>query len=74
MLPSSPVTVNGIEMLKYRISAHNPEGKAIGHILRDGNKVQAIPLKSLAGYTQLDLGIVKYNFEIAAGKENFCWE
>ena len=35
----SPVTVNGIEMLKYRISAHNPEGKAIGYILRDGNKV-----------------------------------
>lgn len=35
----NPVTVNGIEMLKYRITAHNPEGKAIGYILRDGAKV-----------------------------------
>ncbi|MBP5487647.1 MAG: nitroreductase [Bacteroidales bacterium] len=43
-------------------------------ILRDRNKVQAKPLKSLAGYTQLDLGIVKYHFEIAAGKENFSWD
>ena len=24
-------------------------------------------------YTKLDLGIVKYHFEIAAGKENFTW-
>ena len=25
-------------------------------------------------YTKLDLGIVKYNFEIGAGKENFNWD
>ena len=36
------VTVNGIEMLEYRISAQNPDGKAIGYILRDGNKVWRI--------------------------------
>lgn len=24
-------------------------------------------------YTKIDLGIVKYNFEIGAGKENFSW-
>lgn len=42
-------------------------------ILRDGNKVQAKPLFSLAGYTMVDLGIAKYHFEIAAGRENFCW-
>lgn len=29
---------------------------------------------SLIGYTHLDLGIAKYNFEIAAGKENFDWK
>ena len=28
---------------------------------------------SLVGYTQMDLGIAKYHFEIGAGKENFDW-
>lgn len=29
---------------------------------------------SMFGYTNLDLGIAKCNFEIGAGKENFDWE
>lgn len=37
-----------------------------------GGKVSA---KAGAGfYTKLDLGIVKYHFELGAGKENFEWE
>ena len=28
---------------------------------------------SLVGYTQMDLGIAKYHFEIGAGAENFQW-
>ena len=28
---------------------------------------------SLVGYCQMDLGIAKYHFELAAGKENFDW-
>jgi len=28
---------------------------------------------SLIGFTQMDLGIVKYHFEVGAGKENFEW-
>ena len=28
---------------------------------------------SMIGYTQMDLGIVKYHFEIGAGKEKFVW-
>ena len=28
---------------------------------------------SLVGYTQMDLGIARYHFEIAAGPENFHW-
>ena len=28
---------------------------------------------SLIGYTQLDLGIAKYHFEVGAGKDNFEW-
>lgn len=42
-------------------------------ILRDGNKVETKTFSSLWGYTQIDLGIVKYHFEVAAGKENFRW-
>ncbi len=28
---------------------------------------------SMVGYTQIDLGIAKYHFEVGAGKENFEW-
>lgn len=36
-----------------------------------GNKVSA---KAKAGfYTKIDLGIVKYHFELGAGKDNFQW-
>ena len=28
---------------------------------------------SLIGYTQMDLGIARYHFEVGAGKENFDW-
>ena len=27
-----------------------------------------------AAYTDIDRGIVKYHFEVGAGKENFEWE
>ena len=37
------------------------------------NKVIAKRGVSLVGYTQMDLGIVKYHFEVGAGKENFEW-
>ncbi len=42
-------------------------------ILRDGNKVEAKTLFSMAGYTNIDLGIVKYHFEVGAGKDKFEW-
>ena len=29
---------------------------------------------TLIGYGKMDLGIVKYHFEVAAGKENFSWK
>ena len=28
---------------------------------------------SMIGYTQMDLGIAKYHFELGAGKVNFEW-
>ena len=45
-------------------------------VLHDGNKVEAKKAFSLTngmGYASVDLGIVKYHFEIGAGKENFEW-
>ena len=42
-------------------------------ILHPGNLVEAKPLFSLVGYTHIDLGIVKYHFEVGAGKEIFKW-
>ena len=38
-----------------------------------GDKVSAKRSVSLVGYTRIDLGIVKYHFEVGAGKENFEW-
>ena len=43
-------------------------------ILHPGNVVEAKPLFSLMGYTHIDLGIVKYHFEVGTGKENFSWK
>lgn len=37
----------------------------------DGNQVSAKP--GLGFYSQIDLGIVKYHFEIGAGTQNFIW-
>lgn len=42
-------------------------------ILHKGGKVEARPLSSIYGYTMVDLGIVKYHFEVGAGKEIFEW-
>ena len=37
------------------------------------HQVRAKKVFSLIGFTQMDLGIAKYHFEIGAGKENFEW-
>lgn len=42
--------------------------------LVDDRTVAAHARFSLVGWAKLDLGIVKYNFEVAAGRENFEWE
>ena len=36
-------------------------------------KVTARHLFSMVGYSKIDLGIVKYHFELGAGKDNFEW-
>ncbi len=42
--------------------------------LLDDHTLAARARFSLVGWAKLDLGIVKYNFEVAAGKENFSWQ
>lgn len=42
--------------------------------MKDGrHQVHAKKGFSMIGYTQMDLGIAKYHFEIGAGKDNFEW-
>ena len=43
-------------------------------ILHPGKVVETKTFVSPWGYTRIDLGIVKYHFEIGAGKENFTWK
>ncbi|MBQ9636984.1 MAG: nitroreductase [Prevotella sp.] len=41
---------------------------------KDGrHQVKADKGFSMIGYTQMDLGIAKYHFEVGAGKDNFDW-
>ena len=42
-------------------------------VLHEGDRVEARTSFSMAGYTSVDLGIVKYHFEIGAGKDRFVW-
>lgn len=41
----------------------------------DGKPARVVAKRhfSIVGYTQMDLGIAKYHFEVAAGTENFQW-
>ncbi len=43
-------------------------------ILHPGGVVETRTSFSMAGYVNIDLGIVKYHFEIGAGKDHFTWE
>lgn len=41
-------------------------------LMLNGSRVSATSGSGF--YTKIDLGIVKYHFEVGAGKENFTWE
>lgn len=60
----APTAVN---QQKFRFDYLGPENE--GALPR----VSAMPSFSMIGYTKVDLGIVKYHFELGAGKENFEW-
>ena len=62
---------NGMEAAMLAPTAVNQQKFKL--ILHDGNNVETKTLFSMAGYTNIDLGIVKCHFEIGAGKDNFEW-
>ena len=62
---------NGLEAALLAPTAVNQQKFKL--ILHPGNVVEARTSFSMAGYTAIDLGIVKLHFEIGAGKENFTW-
>lgn len=68
---------NGVEAAQLAPTAVNQQKFRLEYLgLQDGSrlpKVLAKPLFSMVGYNKMDLGIVKYHFEIGAGKENFAW-
>lgn len=60
----APTAVNQQKWYLEYIQSEDPSKKPL---------VRATRRFSLAGYTKVDLGIVKCHFEIGAGKENFNW-
>lgn len=59
----------GVEAALLAPTAMNQQKFCLEYI-PDGT-VKAVCQKGF--YTKLDLGIVKYHFELGAGKENFTW-
>ena len=64
--------IAGVEAARLAPTAINQQ--KFRFILHPGAVVEARPIFSMVGYTIIDLGIAKYHFEIAAGKENFTWK
>lgn len=65
----------GVEAALLAPTAVNQQKFSFELAGRNGGRPQVIAKKgfSLLGYTQLDLGIAKYHFEVGAGKDNFVW-
>ena len=65
----------GVEAALLAPTAVNQQKFSFEYLgMKDGrHQVRAKKGFSLIGYTQIDLGIAKYHFEIGAGKDNFEW-
>ena len=63
--------MRGMEAALLAPTAVNQQ-KFLFTLLPDG-RVEAKAKFDFIGYSHYDLGIVKYHFEVAAGKENFTW-
>ena len=67
--------LKGVEAALLAPTAVNQQKFSFVYVgTKDGrHQVHARKGFSMIGYTQMDLGIAKYHFEICAGKENFVW-
>ena len=63
--------VRGMESALLAPTAMNQQ--RFEFVLWEGDKVEAKTRFAFNSYARLDLGIVKYHFELGAGKENFKW-
>ena len=65
----------GVEAALLAPTAVNQQKFSFEYVGMSNNRHQVCAKKgfSMIGYTQMDLGIAKYHFEIGAGKENFIW-
>ncbi len=65
----------GVEAALLAPSSVNQQKFSFEYVGINANRHQVRAKKgfSVIGYTQMDLGIAKYHFEIGAGKENFDW-
>ena len=65
----------GVEAALLAPTAVNQQKFSFEYVgMKDGHhQVLAKKGFSLFGYTQMDLGIAKYHFEVGAGRENFEW-
>ena len=63
--------VSGLEAALLAPTAINQQ--KFKFILKEDSKVEARALRSMVGYTYIDLGIAKYHFEVGAGKDTFKW-
>ena len=65
----------GIEAALLAPTAVNQQKFSFEYVGMSNNRHQVRAKKgfSMIGYTQMDLGIAKYHFEIGAGKDRFLW-
>ena len=65
----------GVEAALLAPTAVNQQKFSFQHVGVNNNHYQVRAKKgfSFIGYTQIDLGIAKYHFEVGAGKDNFVW-
>lgn len=65
----------GVEAALLAPTAVNQQKFSFEYAGIEKNRHKVIAKKgfSFIGYTHMDLGIAKYHFEVAAGKENFEW-
>ena len=65
----------GVEAALLAPTAVNQQKFSFEYVGMHNNRHQVRAKKgiSMIGYTQMDLGIAKYHFELGAGKDNFDW-